>query len=819
MRSSEELLKRLGTLAAGSALVTLSYYVWLIGGYLNPPYMVAQWTMMLAGGLLLCYSLTTGRFRTPALFEGKRGLATASLILAFGVYVTYVQGFSQPGFLLVEGFVFIFSAFTYLNALAPGVLARPDVARLSATAGFVTISGVFALFSLRFGVAAPVFYIAAALTGAVSLRLRRLERFLPFALLSEVALFGYLLSLTMPAYATDEFAIDAYAARLFLHGLNPYSQASLGHALSYYGLSPYYETPLSQGGYVDWLSYPSLSFVALAPFVATGVQSRTVLVALTFGSLVLVYTRFRKAGPVSLVALLVILVDASVLYFPAGSVPDILWAFPLALSLVLRKRTAVSGALYGVSLSAKQIPAVILPFLAYFVYREGGRKTLARFSASAFLTFFAINAPFALSSPVTWARDLLSPLGAPLVGAGQGLSEVSFLGYAALPRSYFVFLEVLSAAVLFALYVKGFERYRYSFLGFPVLIFFFGYRFLFNYVVYWPLLAVLALPAVTERAPERVTKKRRNRALQVEAGALIVFVLAGWGAGALLHVGPELRIYSVGGFADPLGMPGFVTSMTVNATYTNGTNFRIFDSDTMNSVNGLVWMVVNATGKGDWRLYTIEPLTPSLALPAGARFELEAYTGVYHTYYAVANAPEPRLGPIANPSLYSYGGSVPGWSFVADTQGGRAGETVLAEGVTLWALKKGSGWAAAELSQGINISRLLGYTLRYSLAGVSSGSLVALDGNPATAVGLEFASAGYEVWCLYSQTERGVYRPNGDTLVYVSNTTAVSLESVYYELLGLGWTPASRLYLILVAGIQTGYGSVSATFLNLTLAS
>jgi uncharacterized membrane protein len=815
VHTAQEFVKRLGTLAAGSALLTLSYYVWLIGGYLNEPYMVAEWIMMLAAGLLISYSLAAEHFRTPALFEGWKGVVTAALCFTFGVYITRVQGFSQPGFLLVEGFVFIFSLLVSVNALRPELLARPRSVHTFAAVGFAALSGVLALFSLRFGATYAAFFVASAFLGVLLIVGRKRFHLCFLLLISETALFGYILSKVIPAYATDEFAIDAYAARLFLHGLNPYSQPTLGHALGFYGLSSYYETPLSSGGYVNWLSYPSLSFLALVPAVALGVQARAVLVLFTLASLTLVYARYKTYGPVALVAVLIVLIDASVLYFPVGSVPDMLWALPLALSLVFKRRTRVSGALYGVSLSAKQIPAVILPFLSYSAYRKGGPKRLAGFLGSAAISFLALNAPFIMTAPRAWLGDVVSPLGAPLIGGGQGLSEISFLGYLTLSRWYFLFMEALAALVLFAVYTKSYTKYRHSFLGFPILVFFFGYRFLFNYVVYWPLLALVELPEVMKDSVS--VKKGRSSPLRAEAVALIVLVVSGGGAGALLHYDPPLRVYSVGAYADPLAMPGFVTSMRVNVTYANGTNFRIFDSDMMNSVNGLVWRVVNVTGSGNWRLYTIEPLTPSLALPAGTHFEVEAYTASYHAYYGVQTSPELPVPAIANPGLYSYGGSIPGWSFVTDTQGGRATEKVLAQGVTLSVTKWKKGWVSAELSQRVNLTAVLPYTLGYTLSG--EGSVVGADGNPLQAVGLEFASGPYEVWYLYSQLESGVYMPNAHTLVFLSSSTSVELAGVYYDLLDLGWMPSEPLYLLLVVGLQTGNGSFSATFSGLNLSA
>ncbi|PSN97850.1 hypothetical protein B9Q09_00220 [Candidatus Marsarchaeota G2 archaeon ECH_B_SAG-C16] len=52
----------------------------------------------------------------------------------------------------------------------------------------------------------------------------------------------------MPAFGTDELAIDYYAAHQFLLGLNPYKPVNMLEVFTYYHVANYFVTPLTVGG-------------------------------------------------------------------------------------------------------------------------------------------------------------------------------------------------------------------------------------------------------------------------------------------------------------------------------------------------------------------------------------------------------------------------------------------------------------------------------------------------------------------------------------------------------------------------------------------
>jgi uncharacterized membrane protein len=653
-----ELLERLGAVGLATALMAAGYYLWVLGGYLDAAFMVLQWAMTLAGAALLAKSLASDHLAAIAALRGRAGLALGAAILSASIALMAAYGWSQPGYSLMESFGLALSALLMLNGAAGRPLLEDEgVAAAAGHVGFSAATLAFALLSWSAGL--PRFAAAFAALSAlgilgIPLRLdRRAPWALPAALIASVAAFSMALSYTIPQVATDELAITAYAAREVLRLTNPYLPGATSGALDAYGLSAYYWTPLATGGHVTWLSYPALSFLWLVPAAALGIQARAVLVAATLALLAAIYIRHRGYGRLSLLPLLIALVDANVIYYPVGSVPDVLWALPLGISLaLLGRRPRASAALYGTSLAAKQIPAAILPYLLYSVYRERGARGALEYAGIAAAAFAAPNAPFIAADPRAWLSAVLAPLRGDLVGIGQGPGMLSFLGYYALPRSYFAAMEALAAVALLVFYAAEYPRYRLSFVAFPILIFFFNYRFLFNYALYWPILALMVLPDAVGVGGAAGGEGRRRRIGAIALAALVAVPLASAPAFHSLAPAAPFSISGMGEYGDPLGLPGYVTSMEVNVTGSPppGLQFRIFPSGTMTSVNGLLWGTVNMTRGDGWTAYEIEPLAPEYALPQGTPFLLEAHYGDARAFARSGGAlPQEPEQPIANP--------------------------------------------------------------------------------------------------------------------------------------------------------------------------
>ncbi|MEM3853565.1 MAG: hypothetical protein QW606_04565 [Conexivisphaerales archaeon] len=800
-----EIIERLGGIGAGTALLTAGYYTWIIGGYMNPWFMVLQWAMTISGALIILKALASDHFLANMVFERKTGLALGFSGIIIASAITFIQGWSQSGYTLLEAFIFSLSAFIIINSVGrKPTFENEYYVKVAALFGFFAVSFIFAFYSLPNIMASLAFAIIGS-AGLVLMAFRKAVAALPILLIIMVSFFAVLLAQSVPAIATDELALDAYAAHLFLSGINPYIPSAMNGAFSFFHLSPFYETPLTNGGYVSWLSYPALSFLIFVP--AIGIQARAVLIAFTVALLITVYLKYRGFGWLSLLPLLIALVDVNLVYYPVGSVPDVIWALLLGASLITLKSTKLSGALYGLSVAAKQIPLVLIPYLLYMLVREKGKRGMLTYLGSALASFIAVNLPFIVISPRAWVSAMLAPETNSLIGIGQGVGMLSFLGYYQLSGMYFTFMEAFFAVALFVLYIIEYPRYKMSFIAFPILIFFFNYRFLFNYIIYWPVIALLVVPDIRSGVARKWVS--RNEGFVAIAMLAVPLITA-----PAFHVNSTARINSVNGFGNPLELPGLITEMQVNVTGMQDANFRIFTAGPIVSVNGLLWRVVNETGGRGWTMYTIEPLVPDESLQQGVEFEVEAYSGNIQAFYKhVPVYVSSQL--IENPGFISTASGIPGWNFVPNTRGGSTQLSTFTGGIRLSADKSRAGWAAAQLEQPINLTALHGHLLVYSII-TNYFSNVTSSGNPDIAVGIQVDSGNYEVWYLYSDVNQ-TFRPNSHTLIILTTAEQINFSQTILQLQSIGWKPEQQGMLMLIVGSQYTNGNISAEFSSLSV--
>jgi len=640
------MLVRVSSLAAGTALLTLSAYFWWLGGYLGPVNLILQWAYALAGGAFVVRSLLPDA--RNGFLEGRGGLLTSSLLLATLTYFLFDHGITSP-YTIIEVYLAGFAIMVIVNSASkPPILQRKRAATVVAGTAFALIS--LGLVAYSFGdwpfTAFFIFMFSLAVAGLTRWG-RSVGRLFPIIFIVELAAIALLLVRGFPQLSSDELIYEAYAAHLVMVGGNPYATPSLAGAYSFFHIqfkeAVLFMTPLSTGGFVTWLSYPALSFLIYVPALLLDTDPRAVLFILTFLLLLVILIKYRRSGlwGLTLLVLLVILADPSAVYYPLTSVTDIGWAFLLALSLLFRKRPWAAGGLYGLSVAVKQIPLVVLPYYLYMIYRERGKGGAASFGLAGIATFLITNLPFIATSPAAWMSAIVSPEGGQLIGIGQGAGAISFLGYYALPYYYFLAMEALTAVALLTIYIYGYDRYRYAFLAFPIFIFFFNYRDLFNYIVYWPLLAIVVLPNANSELRAVVSTMKKAKWRRAEALLVAALIVTSVGLAAYAHgttarqSSGAISISSVGAFQDPLGVPGSVTSMAINVTsILPAVQFRLFSEGPLISGNGLLWHEVNRTLGDGWVVYTIEPDSPSMALPYNSsQFRVEAYYGGYQAFY------------------------------------------------------------------------------------------------------------------------------------------------------------------------------------------
>jgi len=633
MDQQRDLLERIGAIGAGTAFLTLSSYLWSTGGYLNTGYTILEWFFLIMGAVLLIRGLVLEPVLINRVFEGKLGLCAGVAVSILAVYAT-LQGWSGA-YALASLSLFLLSALIIANSITKNALLdKMGAALTTSRAGLAAAIFVFACFSYYNGASiyAVSFFIGVEILAVADMRMKKVPTYLYAAIFFAcLTLLTIVIMQVFPAFNTDELVIESYAAHMFLQGVNPYIPAATQGAFYYYHFPLAFVTPLTTGGYVTGLSYPSLSFLLYVPAMLFNFEPRWMLVGATAAAFLILCYQYRKVKELALIAALIVAIDIEVIYYPAGSVTDILWVVFLALSFLMRGHTKISGVLYGLSLASKQLPLIVLPFYLYMMYKEKGKTGAFYFAGSAAAAFFVVNAPFIAMGPGLWLSGLLSPETSPLLGVGQGIGMISFVGYFSLPSVYFLAMEAFAVILLFLFYVKEFNRYKYSFLAFPLIIFFFNYRFLLSYAIYWPFLALLALPEIAQ-TPKITVPKINWRS--TEALALALFIIVPSGAALYLHTNSQIQINGISQPGNPVGVPGYITSMYVNVSSNPPINFRIFTAGQITTVNGLLWQAVSVTYGNGWALYYIEPMTPQSALQQGLAFKIEAYYGQQQGFYS-----------------------------------------------------------------------------------------------------------------------------------------------------------------------------------------
>ncbi|MEM3852325.1 MAG: glycosyltransferase 87 family protein [Methanomassiliicoccales archaeon] len=730
---------------------------------------------------------------------------------------------------------------------------------------FITISSlIWSDFGyLDLGMLIPAWIIlvlagTALIVGASGELTVKLEKYFVLFLLPGIAAFFAVLVQKFPVYGTDELAIDTYSAYLFLHGIDPYINSNMVSVFTFYNVPKYLITPIRTGGYVTYLTYPGLSALLFIPSLVFGLQSNLVLIAFDILSFIVLYWRYRQTGLASVFpyAAFLLLIDINWIYYSVGGVTDIVWVVLLALSFIYRRHTAVSGAFFGFAVAFKQTPAVVLPFFLYFIYREGGKsvRKAAEFLFWLLIFFLIPNLPFIFMSPSAWIHNVAGVATQPIVGIGMGPSIISFANMAAVAPMVFYALPALIGVFLLALYIRNYDRMKYTFFAIPILPFIFYYRLLLNYILYWPYLILILLPELliyskvvdvkrTVKAARSIRVFLANK--RFEAVLLSGVVLA---SGAVSAYGvytassQPFRIMGVGGFSDPVFIPGVITEMNVTIKYSplNGesvyqqVNFRIFQSGAIVNANGLLWTAQNPVLEPGVNNLTLLPNTNLDFLQQGVPFRLIAY---YGNYQASLSMPAVKLNntiAFVNPYLidpvqYPTSNAPPGWDFAPNQAAGKAYATFTDDQVTLTAVREhaGTGWATSQIyNSEINMTVLAskGYLLTYRLLFGSDSyieeSNLTAAGFPNVFYGVQIGidNGTRQIWIGYNASvpfER--VAPSNTMIVVITNSLVVNFSWAMNQVIQAGWPLHGSQYFSYLAGSYTINGTFSATFNSFSL--
>jgi len=512
---------------------------------------------------------------------------------------------------------------------------------------------------------------------------------LPLAgFLISFAIFIGILSGYVPAYGTDELASDTYAAYLFVHGLNPYVNSNMSSVFIKTNFPPGLITPVITGGYVNYLVYPGLSVLLYIPSVLLHFRSYYVILFFNVVAILMVYFYYRKTGFLSNISLFMIpmLLNAEYVVLGINGGDDIIWIVFLGLSYIFRKKPILAGIFFGLSISYKQIAAIIFPFYLLFMYMENNQKkrSVVEFFGFTLVAFLVTNIPFIILNPYLWLTHVLSIANQPIIGAGLGPSDLAFAGFIYIPSLVFAALMIITLLALMFLYLGYYDSLKYTFFAFPMLIFLFNYRVLENYLIYWPYLAFLEMPDFVReyntrihslmaihldvrsalRRVEGILLNKRELSTYLVAAVLLTGGFASVGyvytASAQSH---SLEITNVSAPADPYLIPGYITKMDVNVTYSPVSGglssfpvfFRIFETfglgSTQQNLNSLLWSASKPTIHPGNNTFTIYPNTFSDLLANNQSFKLEVYYGDYQGFSRLFQLKCNQSTPYPNPNL------------------------------------------------------------------------------------------------------------------------------------------------------------------------
>ena len=503
-----------------------------------------------------------------------------------------------------------------------------------------------------------------------------------------------------PVFGTDEIAIDNYSAYLFLHGVNPYIYPNVANFFSFSGLPGSYITPELKGGHINYIQYPGLSVILFIPSALFSFPPFYIVSAFYLALFPITYYYFSKINKLDFFpyAALIFMINIDAIYYALGGVTDAVWITFFALSYIFRKNYIISAIFLGLAFGFKQTILVIVPFYLIFLYKEELKSYLKvlKYLIAGGLTFLAVNLPFIITGPISWASSVLGIATQPVIGNGIGISILSFAGF--FPVEIFVYyvLTLMAFMVLFVLYLKNYEKMKYSFLAFPVLIFFFYYRLLLNYIMYWPFIMVVAFPDYFDSLVAKVSERRvegKERPIFLKelisngmklikarstGSIVLVAVLISSGVtyyGYVEETHNPLSIVSVNDFSNPYMINNSITSMNVTLSYFPQSGqpssipvyFRIYTYNDMTGGNGLLWSSSgDRVGVGTSNL-TIYPEGYTELLPDNISFRLIAYYGNFQSSIAESGKVAGFYG-LNNPELLlpvnNSGGLVPyGWNY------------------------------------------------------------------------------------------------------------------------------------------------------------
>ncbi len=434
----------------------------------------------------------------------------------------------------------------------------------------------------------------------------------------------------------DEYLIDLYSAKQFLGGLNPYIHSTTANIFSIYkNFNLDYTTPTTYGAVITFMGYPALAFIAYIPYFFIGRLDNAMIGLLSIIPLILVYKKFQDKK-LALLGVMAIIMNFVYMYSAVDAIIGILWVSSLMISYYfLYKNPFLSGIFFGLSISAKQFPIFIFPFIIYMIYRERGLKKAIQWLLIASAVFLIINGYFIILSPVTYITNVLSPELNRLIGIGYGISQLSFMGYIYIPYTAFTIVFTLVFIMSIIIYIKYYDLLKYELFVFPVLIFFFNYRVLPGYFIYWPVLSLLVIEDINYGKDlisiKKINYKKLKRFAYI-AFIFIVIIVVIFSGINYYHVN-KVNINSI----KPEIKGGSIKYIAVNLTYSGSSDKNLYFRAMVNETNynGYLFNVSNnSISPGQTKTFYLYPVRGE-NIPGNVTIKVIAYNNTnlgYATY-------------------------------------------------------------------------------------------------------------------------------------------------------------------------------------------
>jgi uncharacterized membrane protein len=301
-------------------------------------------------------------------------------------------------------------------------------------------------------------------------------------------------------FGTDAILFSQYSTDLLLSGENPYS-SSMAPAYERYTVDDRFVTYRIDGTIVTSLSYPAGAILVFLPQALADIPNLNFTTILFYIG-VLVFLTADTRGALQFTPVAILLATQDFIFFSSGGVFDIIYVLFILLGMKFWSEEAYRPAalVVGLGFTFKQVPWIIGPFLAIWLYRTADSRIefLDRVRGTlsyGFAGFLLPNLPFVIWGPLEWVRGVFTPIagGAPLTMQGIGLASLSSMSIYYLPREYYLLLVFTALGVAMLLYAHYFDQLKWAAWILPAAIYFVHFRSLLNYFLYFLIIGYYAV--------------------------------------------------------------------------------------------------------------------------------------------------------------------------------------------------------------------------------------------------------------------------------------------------------------------------------------